>query len=516
MVTLLIIGLFAVVLGFIYYRNKTQKQHSVLRQYPLLGMFRYFFEMLGPEMRQYITDSNTEGKPFSRYIYTQVVKLGKYMDNITGFGSQRDFEKSGFDIANAMICTPEKNLEADNSTPFDTFVYKVAKETLFSRHDTRHKVSVKPWLLKEAIQIGANDQLITHPWQTKSFVGMSAMSYGSLGDHAVETLARGLALAGSWVNTGEGGLAPLHLVGGGDVVYQFGPAMFGCRDKEGNFSPERYKQQVSHKQVVATEVKFHQGAKVKGGILPKEKINAKISEIRGIPMGQDCLSPNAYPHISSAEDVGMFIRELKQLSGKPVGIKFVVGQVSEIVEVFKKLNEMNALPNFVTIDGGEGGSGAAPQDMADSLGIPVFQSIVLINRIFNELKIRDRITVFASGKLVTPDQVAIAMALGADCINIARGLMMQLGCIQALKCHTNHCPVGVATQDPKLQDGLVITEKMYRVANYMTTLRKNTFLIGAACGVKTPRQFTRKHLVYQDASGCLMTGEQWSQCQLAS
>ncbi len=494
----------------VYIKNKTQTQHSVLRLYPLLGMFRYIFENLGPEMRQYITDSDTEGKPFSRYIYKQVVKLGKYMENITGFGSQRDFEKGGFYLRNAMFCLNEKKLNVDNTKEVATYAYKVGSESLLWRHDDRYQVNIKPFLLADPIGIGLGDQLVTQPWLTKSFIGMSGMSYGALGDHAVETLSNGLALAGSWVNTGEGGIAPYHFMGGGDVVFQFGPAMFGVRDEQGNFSPEKYAHIIhNHPQIVATEIKFHQGAKFKGGILLKEKITKEISEIRGIPMGVDCISPNVYPHISNATDLGNFIIQLKQLSGKPVGIKIVMGQPREVEAMLETLEKMGALPNYIALDGSEGGSGAAPQDMADSLGLPIFPALVMLDAVLKRLKLRDRIKIFASGKLLTADQVAIALCLGADCVNIARGLMMQLGCIQALKCHTNKCPVGVATQDPKLQDGLVIAEKMYRVANYIITLRKHVYLLGAACGINSPRLFTKQHLAYQDADGIIISAEEW-------
>jgi len=460
-------------------------------------------------MRQYITDTDTEGKPFSRYIYQQVVKLGKYLDNIRGFGSQRDFEKPGFYLLNKMFCTPDSKLLADNTKTFETYAYRIKHETLIGRKDERFKTTIKPYELAYAIHVGNQDKLVTKPWDTKSFIGMSAMSYGSLGDHAVQTLAHGLALAGTWVNTGEGGICDLHLVGGGDIIYQFGPAMFGCRNEDGSFNPKAYAKHMEHPQIVATEVKFHQGAKVKGGILPKEKITEQISLIRGVPMGVDCLSPNTYPNISTKEELGVFITQLKQLSGKPVGIKIVMGSWNEFDEMFLYLRQNNCFPNFVTLDGTEGGSGAAPQDMADSLGLPIFAGIAMLNQILLQHQMRNRVKIFASGKLLTADQIAIAMALGADCVNIARGLMMQLGCIQALKCNTNKCPVGVATQDPKLQDSLVIEEKMYRVANYIATLRKHTFLLAGACGLGTPQSFKPDHIAFQRPDGIIMQGYEW-------
>ncbi len=512
---LTLIIVLAVALLAMYIKNKRQSQHSVLRLYPILGMFRYIIENLGPELRSWWTNSDIEGKPFSRYIFQQVVRLGKYMDNIMGFGSKRDFEKGGFYIANTMFCINENKLEVDNSQEIDTFAYRVSSESLFWRDDERYAVKIKPYNLKDYMIIGDNDALVTSPWFTKSFIGMSAMSYGSLGDHSVQTLANGLFLAGSWINTGEGGVAPYHFMGGGDVVFQFGPAMFGVRDEHGNFSPEKYAEIIKkYPKIVATEIKFHQGAKIKGGILLKKKITQEVSTIRSIPMGVDCISPNVYPHISNAEDLGNFILQIKQLSSKPVGIKIVMGQSDEVEDMLKTLKMMNALPSYIALDGSEGGSGAAPQDMSDSLGLPLFTALPILNSILIDLGLRDRIKIFASGKLVTADQIVIAMSLGADCANIARGLMMQLGCIQAGKCDTNKCPTGTTTHDRKLQDGLVIAEKMYRVANYIVTLRKHVFLIAAACGVRSPRLFTNKHIAYQVADGIAISGKEWVKRQM--
>ncbi len=498
-----------------YIKNTKQEQHSVLRRHWLLGLLRYFFEAIGAEIRQYWTDTDNEGMPFSRVIYRHIVKLGKYLSNIIPFGSLRDFSQPGFFILNSLYAILEGELKVDNSKSFDTYAYRVKRKTLFSRKDERYEVNVKPYLLDDqhAIVIGKDDKLVESPWINKSLINMSAMSFGSLGDHSIETLAHGLNISFSHFNTGEGGISKHHLVGGGTGVYQFGPAMFGCRFHDGTFNPEMYLQRMNNPQIIATEVKFHQGAKTKGGFLPKEKITPYISEIRGIPMGVDCVSPNSYPHIRSNEQLGMFLTQLKELSRKPVGIKIAMGQWFVIDDAIAYMTRNNCLPNYIALDGSEGGSGATPQDMADSLSLPIFQSIVLLDAILHKHGVKDRVKIFASGKLVTADQIAIALALGADCVNTARGLMIQLGCILALDCDSNECPVGVATQDPKLQGNLVIAEKKYRVANYIATLRKSLFSISAACGLESPTLLLPEHIAYKNGNGIIVPGKDWYNTQ---
>jgi glutamate synthase domain-containing protein 2 len=487
---------------YFYIFDRSQQQHSVLRNYPILGRVRYIFEQIGPEMRQYFFDSDTVGKPFSRSDYQNIVIAGKYLKTIISFGSKRDFEKPGWYIRNAAF--PKLNEEMDVLTEpkISTKRYVLKEEGLFSRKEFTEKIDVSPWLLDEKHwhKIGEND--VDNPWVVKGLIGMSAMSYGALGKNAITTLSKGISQAsGSWVNTGEGGLSSHHLVGGGDIIMQIGPGLFGVRTKEGEIDWVKFKEKSEVEQVKAFELKIHQGAKIRGGHVEGTKVNPEIAEIRGVEPWKSIDSPNRFKQFSNAEELVELVEKMKKIGGKPVGVKLVMGDKDTPNELFEYMEKTGKGPNFVTVDGGEGGSGATYQEMADSMGLPIKSAIIIIDNALRKYNLRDKVKVFSSGKLFTPDMVAIALSLGADFVNIARGMMISVGCIQAQKCHTNECPVGVATTDDKLQHALVVDEKKYRVMNYIITLRTGLNSLSAASGITTPTQFSREHVIYKDEYG---------------
>lgn len=306
---------------------------------------------------------------------------------------------------------------------------------------------------------------------------------------------------GSWINTGEGGVAPEHLASGVDVIAQIGPGLFGYRDEKGNFSIEEFKKIASEPNIKAFELKFAQGAKIRGGHLEGSKVNAKIATIRKVPVGKTINSPNRFPFLGTPEETLQFVKLLQIIGKKPVGIKLVVGDRQRLVDLFISMLRLDIFPDFFTVDGGEGGSGATFKAMADTMGLPLFPALAAFEDTARFYNVRDRFVLFASGKLITPDQVAIALALGADCVNSARGFMMASGCIMALQCHTGKCPSGVATTDPKYQSALVPEEKQWRVMNYILSVRQGLFALAGACGVDSPRRLTREHVVYKNEHG---------------
>lgn len=303
------------------------------------------------------------------------------------------------------------------------------------------------------------------------------------------------------MNTGEGGLSPYHLKGGCDIIMQIGPGLFGVRDREGNFNWEELKKKSEIPQIKAFEVKLAQGAKTRGGHIDGEKVTPEIAKIRMVEPYKSIDSPNRfieYPDLPSLLD---FIERIREHTGKPVGMKIVIGGFGDADELARYMKESGKGPDFITVDGGEGGTGASYQELTDSVGLPIKAALPLLDAALRRHGVRERVKIIASGKLFTPDRIAIAFAMGADLVNIARALMITVGCIQALQCHANSCPVGVATTDPDLQKALVIEEKKYRVANYLITLRKGLFRIAAAAGLESPVQFSRRHIIYKDDKG---------------
>jgi glutamate synthase (ferredoxin) len=331
---------------------------------------------------------------------------------------------------------------------------------------------------------------------------MSAMSYGALGENAISSMSYGLGAAtGSWVHTGEGGLAPYHTIGGGDVIMQIGSGIFGVRNEDGTFSWEKFKEKASNPQLRCFEIKLAQGAKIRGGHVEGSKVNDEIAAIRGVTPWKTVDSPNRHKQFHDYPSLFDFIDKLRKEGGKPVGIKIVMGGPDSADELANYMAKTSRGPDFITVDGGEGGSGATYQEMADSMGIPIKSALIYCDDALRKAGVRDRIKIFASGKLFSPDKIAIALASGADLINIARGMMISVGCIGAEKCHSNKCPVGVATTDKKHQKALVVDEKKWRVLNYVITLRNGLQTLAAASGLDSYTKFNRDHVVYRDQYG---------------
>ncbi|SFE96805.1 FMN-binding glutamate synthase family protein [Alteribacillus iranensis] len=492
----------AIFLVYLYRKDNHQKQHSILRNFPILGNIRYFSEKIGPEMRQYMFESDNEAKPFSRKEYQDVVKAGKYNNRLVGFGSKRDFEKEGYYIRNTLFPKLEEEMRVDNSKKINTNVYEVDADNLFSRKEHREEKMADPYYLKDEDAIVLGEKTCRHPFTLKGQIGQSGMSYGALGEHAISALSKGLGIAGgTWMNTGEGGLSPYHLAGNTDIIMQIGPDMFGVREMSGKFSWEEFKNKSQMDQVKAFELKLAQGAKTRGGHVEGSKVTEEIAKIRMVEPGQTINSPNRFYEFDNAPKLFEFIEELREAGGKPVGIKIVVGDLNALEDMIKYMKDSGKGPDFITVDGSEGGTGATYQELADTVGLPIMSALPVVDEMLREYDVRHRVKLIASGKLITPDKIAIALALGADLVNIARGFMISVGCILAQVCHTNRCPAGVATTDKKLQDGLVVEEKKYRVANYISSLRAGLFNLAAAAGLDNPTQFERKHVVFRDEMG---------------
>lgn len=489
-------------IAYIYQKDNHQKQHAVLRNFPLLGRVRYIAEHVGPELRQYLFSGDNEGLPFSRIQYEDIVKAGKYNDRLIGFGSDRNFAEDGFYIRNSLFPKLRTELRIDNSHKVATYRYVVDHEGLMSRKEHREEILADPYYLRDEDAIVIGEGYCRHPFTIKGQVGMSAMSYGALGENAITALSKGLGIAGgTWMNTGEGGISDYHLAGDTDLIMQIGPGLFGVRTPGGEFSWEAFKEKAAMENVKAFEVKLAQGAKTRGGHLEGNKVTEEIARIRLIEPGKTVNSPNRFTEYDSFEKLFAFIEQLREVGGKPVGMKIVVGDVEGLEEMARIMRDTGKGPDFITIDGGEGGTGATYQELADSVGLPIMTALPIVDELLRQFGVRDRVKLIASGKLVTPDKIAMALALGADLVNIARGFMISVGCIMAEVCHTNTCPVGVATTDPDLQDGLIVGEKMYRVANYVMSLRAGLFNIAAATGVESPTLIERKHLTHKDIRG---------------
>jgi glutamate synthase domain-containing protein 2 len=488
-------------MGFLYLADRRQSQHAVLRNFPILGRLRYVFEHIGPELRQYLFDADLEGKPFTREGYRSIVYAGKYLKTLISFGSKRDFEQPGWYLRNAVLPTLMEDMAIVHEPRVATRRYVIDEEGLFTRTEHVEEVAIDPVLLSDefALRLGAD---LAHPWLLRGLIGMSAMSYGAMGRHAIEAYSHGLGLAGgTWMNTGEGGLSEHHLVGGGDIVFQIGPGMFGVRTPTGAWCWDTFRRQAETPQVCGFELKLHQGAKIRGGHVEAVKVTPEIARIRGVPVGQAIDSPNRFPMLRSIDELLDHVARMRELAQKPVGFKIVVGGPGSLDELAETLARRGDGPDWIAVDGGEGGSGATYQEMADSMGLPISSGITLADDALRRAGVRDRVKLIASGKLTSPDRIAFALALGADAVAVARGLMISVGCIQAQRCHSNECPVGVATTDEELMQALVVDEKKWRVLNYIVTLRQALAALAAASGLRSPTQFERRHAIHRDEFG---------------
>ncbi|MDM5189293.1 FMN-binding glutamate synthase family protein [Bacillus sp. DX4.1] len=480
---------------------KKRTHHSILKLHPYLGRMRFLLEKIGPEFRQYWFDHDTDGKPFSRYDFQSIMFLAKYRSEVLGFGSKRNFAEAGYYISNTLFPVLTEELNVNLSIEHPAKKYIIHKEGVFSRREKLTADQTNLWLYEEddAIVVGPSRK---YPWKINGMFGASATSYGAIGENYILSTGNGAKMAGgSWVNTGEGGVIPEHLQTGADIIAQIGPGLFGYRDENGNFSMEEFIEKAKEPNIKAFELKFGQGAKIRGGHLEGKKVNQKIAAVRKVKEGETINSPNRFAFLHNTTEALLFIQELQESGSKPIGMKLVIGQQKPLEELLQMMKELGIYPDFITIDGSEGGSGATYKSMADSMGIPLMPALITFIDTACRFGVRDKFKIFASGKLVTPDKVAIALAIGADAINSARGFMMANGCIMALQCHTGQCPSGVATTNPRFQKALDPNEKQWRVMNYIISMRYSLFALSAAAGAKSPRHLTRDHIVFKDEVG---------------
>ncbi len=455
-----IILVVAVVALVLFVIDRTQTGDAIRRNYPLIGRFRHIFSELGEFFRQYFFAMDREELPFNRAQREWVNRASEGKSNTVAFGSTRNLSVVGTPI---FVNDPFPPLDDQFS-------------------------STQP------LTIGPTART---PYDAPSIFNISGMSYGALSKPAVQALSRGAKEAGIWLNTGEGGVSPFHLESGCDLVYQIGTAKFGVRDDAGNLSDEKLRDVAAKPQIRMFEIKMAQGAKPgKGGILPGEKVTKEIAKIRGLQVGQDGISPNRHKEIDNFDHLLDMIAHIREVTGKPVGIKTVVGAEAAMRELFETIKRRGSdcAPDFITIDGGEGGTGAAPMPLIDLVGMPVREALPLVVDLREEFGLQNRIRLISSAKLVNPGDIAWALAAGADFVVSARGFMFSLGCIQALKCNKNTCPTGITTHDPRFQKGLVVEHKYKRVARYAKAIVKEVETISHSVGVSEPRQLRRHHV----------------------
>jgi glutamate synthase domain-containing protein 2 len=454
-----VIGMATFWLVCAYFLDRFQTQSTLRRNFPVIARFRYSFEHIGEFFRQYFFAQDREEMPFNRAERSWCYRAAKDVDSTVAFGSSRNLRHSGTVY---FVNCPFPTLSEDATPPAT--------------------VTIGPYSRQ--------------PHSTNSLINISGMSYGAISIPAIRALSRGAKMAGIWMNTGEGGLSPYHLESGCDIVFQIGTAKFGVRKLEGGFDEAKLKQVAGYKQVRMFEIKLSQGAKPgKGGILPGVKVTQEIADIRNIEVGESAISPNRHPEIKSTEDLLDMVHLVREITGKPVGFKMVVGQEQFFDELCQHIEKrgIESAPDFVTIDSADGGTGAAPMSLIDNVGIPLKESLPLVITSLKKYQMRERIKVCASGKLITPAEVAWAYCAGADFVNSARGFMFALGCIQALQCNKNTCPTGITTHNKKLQQGLDPENKATRVAQYARNIQKEVGIIAHACGVPEPRKLRLRH-----------------------
>lgn len=453
--TLVVIGPL-VLLGL---RDMVQTRHTILRNFPVIGHLRYFFEFISPEIQQYFIERHTDGTPISRNRRRIVYQRAKETNDTHAYGTELDLYDPKYEGLKHSIY-PAKRLEQP-----------------------------------PRVTIG-NDQC-RQPYSA-ALLNISGMSYGALSRNAVMALNQGARMGGFYHNTGEGGLSEYHLDGGGDLVWQIGTGYFSCRTAQGEFDPEQFKANAAHPQVKMIELKLSQGAKPgSGGILPAEKNTPDIARVRGIKPYTTVYSPPSHATFEDADGLVQFVQRLRDLSGgKPVGIKLCIGSREEFIELCHAMTSADIYPDFITVDGAEGGTGAAPLEFSDSVGMPLEPALRFVDETLKHQGLRQRIKLIASGKVISAVSLIKMLALGADLCNSARAFMLSLGCIQALRCNTNQCPTGVTTQSPQLVQGLVVEDKKFRVANFHKNTLERALDLLAASGVARLEDLSPRIFMY--------------------
>jgi glutamate synthase domain-containing protein 2 len=463
-----------------------QTKHSICRNYPLLGRMRFLQEMIRPEIHQYYVDSDIDGRPFSRDRRSLIYERAKNVAGLKPFGTEFDVYDDKYEWLNHSIAPRPKSEE------------------------------------RFRITVGGPD--CRQPYSC-SVLNISAMSFGALSPNAIRALNMGAQKGNFYHCTGEGGVSPYHVENGGDLVWQIGTGYFGCRNDDGTFNPDLFRDQSRLPQIKMIEIKLSQGAKPgHGGVLPAAKITAEISRTRKIPMGRDCISPPGHSTFDTPRGLCEFIKLLRELSdGKPIGFKLCVGHRHEFLGICKAILDTGISPDFITVDGAEGGTGAAPNEFSDSIGTPLKGGVMFVHNALVGCGLREHIRVAAAGKVSTAFMIARNLAIGADWCNAARGFMMAVGCIQAQSCHTNRCPVGVATQDPIRQKGLVVSDKGERTYHFHRNTMDTLAEIVAAAGLDHPAQFSPLHIymrvgrqsvkTYEETFRFLRPGELLEDCE---